>query len=84
MPLRFAQGSASHKFLGAGRLAITGGGWYFGNMRPQSTNGAPDHDLYYDFSTTPPTRKYLQMDFAWSFACANNIGSDSNPCDFGE
>ncbi len=68
------------KFFGAGRLPIFGGKFYAGNLRPQSSNGAPDSSLYYDFSTTPPALKYLQMDFAWSFACANNIGSDSNPC----
>jgi hypothetical protein len=27
-----------------------------------------------------PKRKCAQLDFAWSFACANNIGSNSNPC----
>jgi hypothetical protein len=70
----------SDKHLGAGRLPIFGGGFYAANERLQSTNGAPDPSLYADFSTSPPTLSYLQMDFAWSFACANNIGSDSNPC----
>jgi hypothetical protein len=68
------------KFLGAGRLPIFGGGFYAGNGSPQSSSGAPDPSLYDDFSTSPPTRKYLQMDFSWSFACANQVGSDSNPC----
>jgi hypothetical protein len=70
----------SNKYPAAGRMAVFGGGFYAGNGRLQSSNGAPDPSLYYDFSTSPPTLTYLQMDFSWSFACANNIGSDSNPC----
>jgi hypothetical protein len=70
----------SDKIPGAGRLPIFDS-FYAGNARPQSASGAPDSSLYNDYSTTPPTRKYLQMDFSWSFACANNIGSDSNPCE---
>jgi hypothetical protein len=68
------------KRFGAGRLPIFGGPFYLGNSMPQSTNGAPDPNLYADFATPTPKRKYAQMDFAWSFACANNIGSNSNPC----
>jgi len=72
--------ATTDKVLGAGRLRIFNG-FYTGNARPQSASGAPDPSLYYDFSKTPPALKYLPMDFAWSFACANNIGSDSNPCE---
>jgi hypothetical protein len=69
----------NNKVFGAGRLPIFSG-FYAGNGQPQSASGAPDPSLYDDFSVSPPTRKYLQMDFSWSFACANEIGSDSNPC----
>ncbi len=67
------------KFFGAGRLPIFSG-FYAGNFRPQSANGAADPSLYTDYSTSPPARKYQQLDFQWSLACANNTGSDSNPC----
>jgi hypothetical protein len=72
--------NTSDNHFGEGRLATFGGGIYKGNGRPQSTNGTPDPSLYFDYSTSPPTRLYLPMDFGWSFACANNIGSDANPC----
>ncbi len=71
---------SSGKFFGLGRLSVFAGGVYPGNLRPQSTNGPADPNLYTDFSTSPPTRKYLQLDFQWSLVCANNIGSDANPC----
>jgi len=67
------------KFFGAGRLPIFSG-FYAGNFRPQSANGTADPNLYMDYSTSPPARKYQQLDFQWSLACANNIGSESNPC----
>ncbi|HYM61205.1 MAG TPA: hypothetical protein VEZ11_09960 [Thermoanaerobaculia bacterium] len=70
----------SNVYPAAGRLPVFGGGFYAGNGRLQSSNGAPDPSLYSDFSTTPSTSSYLQMDFAWSFSCANAIGSDSDPC----
>jgi hypothetical protein len=70
----------SDKRFGAGRLPVFGGPFYLGNSMPQSTNGAPDPNLYADFTTPTPKQKYAQMDFAWSFACANNIGSNNNPC----
>ncbi len=71
----------SDVIFGAGRLPVFGEAIYPGNLSPQSSSGSPDPSLVADFSTRPPARKYLTMDFGWSFTCANNIGSDSNPCE---
>lgn len=39
--------------------------------QPQSFNGVPDPDWYWDFSQDPPARRFIQTDFLWSLAVAS-------------
>jgi hypothetical protein len=65
--------SPSTKSFGQGRLSVF-------NPNSQSYNGTPNPSWFWNFSAKPPTANYLQLDFVWSLACANPIGSPTQQC----
>ncbi len=61
------------KSFGTGRLSVF-------DKANQSYNGTPDPGWFWNFSAKPPAAQYIQLDFVWSLACANAIGSSQQQC----
>jgi len=67
------------KSFGQGRLSVFDPAVVY-NKQPQSFNGTPDPGWFWNFTAKPPTANYIQLDFVWSLACANAIGSTQQQC----
>jgi hypothetical protein len=61
------------KSFGQGRLSVF-------DKTGQSYNGTPDPNWFWNFTAKPPAALFLQLDFGWSLACANPIGSPQQQC----
>lgn len=61
------------KNFGSGRLSVF-------DKTGQSYNGTPDINWFWNFGVKPPAAQFIQLDFVWSLACANAIGSPQQQC----